>query len=411
MMATILRLLSGVLIAVRAVARNKLRAALTILGITIGVAAVVTVTALASGARESIGAQISNLGSNALIVFPRSARPSGARSLQAGSRLSEFDADALVRESTSIKLATPFLRASGTAVFEGQNAKASMVGARLSYFEIRNWKVTRGEVWSPTNEALGEKVVVVGSDTAKELFGSSDPVGRTVRIGRHPYRVIGVLEEKGPSPFGQSQDEILLMPLTTMRSHVLPTRRGETHAIMLSATSAETTERAKKQAEAILRDRHRIVEGGEDDFMVRSQAEFRQMQDAVFGALSALLIGIAAISLVVGGIGVMNIMLVSVTERTREIGIRMAIGARELDILVQFLMEALALATLGGLVGTGFGYGAIVGLGAALDWPMKLSPESLAIALGVSTTIGLVFGFFPARRAARMDPVTALGRE
>ncbi len=410
-MKTLLRFLSGVAIAMRAVTRNKLRAALTILGITIGVAAVVTVTALASGARASIGDQISNLGSNALIVFPRSARPSGARALQTGSRLSEFDADALVRESTSIKSATPFLRASGTAVYEGQNAKASIVGAKLSYFEIRNWKVTRGEPWTPTQESLSEKVVVVGSDTAKELFGSSDPVGRTVRIGRHPYRVIGVLEEKGPSPFGQSQDEILLMPLTTMRSHVRPTRRGETDAIMMSATSAETTERAKRQAEAILRDRHHITEGGEDDFIVRSQAEFKAMQDAVFGALSALLIGIAAISLVVGGIGVMNIMLVSVTERTREIGIRMAIGAREMDILVQFLVEALALATLGGIVGSTVGYGAIAGFGAMLDWPMRLSPESLVVALGVSTTIGLVFGFFPARRAARMDPVVALGRE
>ncbi|MBK8252837.1 MAG: ABC transporter permease [Polyangiaceae bacterium] len=406
-----LRFLSGVLIALRAVRRNKLRAALTILGITIGVAALVTVTALASGARESIGAQISNLGSNALIVFPRSARPSGVRSLLSGSRLNEFDADALVRESTSIKAATPFLRASGTIVYEGQNAKASIIGARIPYFEIRNWKVTRGETWTTTNEALGEKVVVIGTDTARDLFGSSDPVGRTIRVGRYPYRVIGVLEEKGPSPFGQSQDEIVLMPITTMRSHVITTRRGETHAIMMSATSAETTERAKKQAEAILRERHRIGEGGEDDFMVRSQAEFKAMQDAVLGALSALLVGIAAVSLVVGGIGVMNIMLVSVTERTREIGIRMAIGAREADILVQFLMEALALAMLGGLVGALLGYGAILGLGKALDWPMSLSMTALLIALFVSTGTGLVFGFFPAWRAARMDPVTALGRE
>ncbi|MEZ4313242.1 MAG: ABC transporter permease [Polyangiaceae bacterium] len=410
-MSTLLRFLSGVRIAVLAVVRNKMRAALTILGITIGVAALVTVTALASGARESIGAQISNLGSNALIVFPRSARPSGVRSLQSGSRLNEFDAEALVRESTSIKAATPFLRASGTIIFEGENAKASIIGTRQSYFEIRNWKVTNGAIWNPTNEALSEKVVVLGSDTAQQLFGSSDPVGRTVRVGRHPYRVIGVLEEKGPSPFGQSQDEIVLMPITTMRSHVLTTRRGETHAVMMSATSAETTERAKKQAEAILRERHRIGEGGEDDFIVRSQAEFKAMQDAVLGALSALLVGIAAVSLVVGGIGVMNIMLVSVTERTREIGIRMAIGAREADILVQFLMEALALATLGGLVGSAIGYAAIVGFGRALDWPMKMSPVALAVALGVSTGTGLVFGFFPAWRAARMDPVTALGRE
>jgi putative ABC transport system permease protein len=410
-LAALTRLLSSVLIALRAVRRNKLRAALTILGITIGVAAVVTVTALASGARESVNSQISNLGSNALIVFARSARASGVRNAAAGSRLSELDVAALTRESTSIKSAAPFLRSGGQVIFENQNAKPSIIGTRVSYFEIRSWKPMKGEIWSAASESVSEKIAVIGSQTAKDLFGSIDPVGRMIRIGRHQYRVLGVLEEKGPSPFGQSQDEIVLIPITTMRSHILVTRPFEVHAIMMSATSGETTERAKRQAESILRQRHRIAEGDEDDFIVRSQAEFRAMQDAIYGALSALLIGIAAVSLVVGGIGVMNIMLVSVTERTREIGIRMAIGAREADILVQFLLEALVLATAGGLVGTAFGYGAIFAFSKALDWSMKLEPASLAIALGTSSVIGLVFGFFPARRAARMDPVQALGRE
>ena len=411
MTGSLTRVVSAVVIALRAVRRNKLRAALTILGITIGIAAVVTVTALATGARENINNQISNLGSNALIVFARSVRASGARTAQTGSRLSELDSAALVRDSTSIKAAAPFLRAGGQVIYEGQNTKPSIIGSRMSYFEIRNWKVTNGETWSATAESVSEKVVVIGVQTAKDLFGSLDPVGRTVRIGRHPYRVLGVLEEKGPSPFGQSQDDVVLMPITTMRSHVLVTRPNEIHAIMMSATSAETTERAKRQAESILRQRHRIDEGGEDDFIIRSQAEFRAMQDAIYGALSALLIGIAAVSLVVGGIGVMNIMLVSVTERTREIGIRMAIGAREADILIQFLLEALTLATLGGLVGTALGYGIILAFSKALDWSMKLEPTALAVALGTSSVIGLVFGFFPARRAARMDPVQALGRE
>ena len=411
MTGSLTRVVSAVVIALRAVRRNKLRAALTILGITIGIAAVVTVTALATGARENINNQISNLGSNALIVFARSVRASGARTAQTGSRLSELDSAALVRDSTSIKAAAPFLRAGGQVIYEGQNSKPSIIGSRMSYFEIRNWKVTNGELWSTTAESVSEKVVVIGVQTAEDLFGSLDPVGRTVRIGRHPYRVIGVLEEKGPSPFGQSQDDIVLMPITTMRSHILVTRPFEIHAIMMSATSAETTERAKRQAESILRQRHRIDEGGEDDFIIRSQAEFRAMQDAIYGALSALLIGIAAVSLVVGGIGVMNIMLVSVTERTREIGIRMAIGAREADILIQFLLEALTLATLGGLVGTALGYGIILAFSKALDWSMKLEPTALAVALGTSSVIGLVFGFFPARRAARMDPVQALGRE
>jgi putative ABC transport system permease protein len=410
MSAWLTRLLSAVLIALRAVRRNTLRAALTILGITIGVAAVVTVTALASGARASVNSQISNLGSNSLIVFARSARSSGVRTTT-GSKLSEMDSQALVRESTSIRLAAPFLRAGGQVIYESRNTSPSIIGTRLSYFEIRNWKVDNGERWAASSENVSEKVVVIGSQTAADLFGSLDPVGRAIRIGRHAYRVLGVLEEKGPSPFGQSQDEIVLMPITTMRSHVLATRPWEVNAILMSATSSETSERAKQQAEAILRQRHHIHEGDEDDFAVRSQAEFQAMQDAIYAALSALLIGVAAVSLVVGGIGVMNIMLVSVTERTREIGIRMAIGAREADILVQFLLEALVLATLGGLVGSASGYVAIFGLASVVGWPMKVEPTALALALGVSTVIGLVFGFFPARRAARMDPVGALGRE
>ena len=411
MIAALNRFLSAVSIALRAVRRNKLRAALTILGITIGISAVVTVTSLATGARERVNTQISNLGSNALIVFARSTRASGARNDAVGSRLSELDAQALVRESTSIRFAAPFLRAGGQVVYEGQNASPSIIGTRLSYFDIRNWKAGEGELWSTAAEGIGERIVVIGKQTAADLFGSLDPIGRSVRIGRHTFRVIAVLEEKGPSPFGQSQDEIVLMPITTMRSYVIATRPFETHAITMSATSAETTDRAKTQAESILRQRHRIEEGEEDDFVVRSQTEFKAMQDAIYGALSALLISIAAVSLVVGGIGVMNIMLVSVTERTREIGVRMAIGAREADIMVQFLLEALVLATIGGLAGTAVGYGAVFGFALALEWPMKLEPAALGVALGVSTAIGLGFGIFPARRAARMDPVQALGRE
>ncbi|WP_437598033.1 ABC transporter permease [Sorangium sp. So ce590] len=410
MSATLTRVLSAIVIALRAVRRNKLRAGLTILGITIGVAAVVTVTALASGARANVNAQISNLGSNSLIVFARSARASGVRSTT-GARLSELDGQALVRESTSIRIVAPFLRSSAQVIYEGQNASPTLIGTRLNYFEIRSWRVAQGEPWSAASENLSEKVVVIGAQTARDLFGALDPVGRRVRIGRQVYRVLGVLEEKGASPFGQSQDDIVLMPITTMRSHVVATRPGEVHAILLSATSAETSERAKLQAEAILRQRHRIGENEEDDFAVRSQAEFQAMQDAIFAVLSVLLVSIAAVSLVVGGIGVMNIMLVSVTERTREIGIRMAIGAREIDILLQFLLEALVLATLGGIVGSALGYGVILGFSSALGWPMKLEPAALGVALGVSTAIGIVFGFFPARRAARMDPVNALGRE
>jgi putative ABC transport system permease protein len=276
---------------------------------------------------------------------------------------------------------------------------------------VRNLKVTKGEAWTPSSESTNEKVVLIGQTTRKDLFGTLDPIGRSIRIGRYPYRVIGMLEEKGNSPFGEDQDQIVLMPITTLRTHVVSGRPNEVQAIMISATSAETTERAKKQATEILRQRHRLTEGEENDFDIRSQAELQSFQESIFGALSGLLVAIAAVSLVVGGIGVMNIMLVSVTERTREIGIRMAIGAREADILIQFLMEAVVLALLGGLVGTALGYALIFGLAHALDWSMSVDPASLMLALGVSSAIGIVFGFFPARRAARLDPVQALGRE
>lgn len=410
-MSGLRQILAAVALALRSVRRNKLRAALTILGITIGVAAVVTVTALGAGARQNVNALVSNMGSNALMVFSRSTRASGARTAGDATRLSEADGEALVRESTSIALAAPYLRTGGPVIFEGQNASPQVHGTRLAYFAIRNWRVAKGELWSPAQESTSERVVVLGAQTAADLFGSTDPLGHLVRIGRFPFRVVGVLEEKGQSPFGGSQDEIVFMPITTMRSRLVARRPGEVNGLLFGATSAETTERAKLQAEEILRQRHRIREGEDDDFMVRSQAEFQQMQDSIYGALSMLLVSIAGISLVVGGIGVMNIMLVSVAERTREIGIRMAIGARESDILVQFLIEALVLATLGGLMGTVGGYAAIVAFGHTLDWPMELEPTSLVAALGVSTTIGLVFGFFPARSAARMDPVEALSRQ
>jgi putative ABC transport system permease protein len=409
-MTWLLRLLSSVAIAFRSVLRNKLRATLTIVGITIGIAAVVTMTALGTAARTQVGGQIASLGSNALIIFPQSSRSSGAKTTT-GSKLSEGDCLALERESTSIRAAVPFLRSSAQAVYEGKNVKVEVIGSRSTYLQVRNWNITRGEGWTPSSENVSEKVVLIGANTTKELFGTTNPVDRTIRIGKYPYRIIGVLEEKGPSPFGQSQDDVVVMPITTMRSHVRFARPGETDAIFMSATTAETTDRAKKQAESILRQRHHIQEGEEDDFIVRSQAEIKELQESITGSLSLLLIGIAAVSLIVGGIGVMNIMLVSVTERTREIGIRMAIGAREADILMQFLIEALVLTTIGGLTGTAIAYGATLGIGKASGLPMEISPTALLIALTTSSSIGLLFGFVPAYQAAIMDPVQALGRE
>ncbi len=405
------RFFSSFFIALRSVRRNKLRAGLTIVGITIGISAVVTMIALGQGARASVSSSVASLGANALYVFPQSSHASGAKNNAASSHLSELDCDALPREATSVRLCTPFMRASAQAVYEGQNATTSVIGSRLGYFEVRNLHVDKGEKWTVESEAVNEKVCLIGVTTARELYGALDPVGRFLRIGRYNYRILGVLEAKGNSPFGDDQDEIVLMPITTLRTHVLQARPIDVHGLMISATSAETTGRAQKQIGDVLRQRHHINEGDQDDFVIRTQAELQTLGEGIFGALSLLLVAIAGVSLVVGGIGVMNIMLVSVTERTREIGIRMAIGAREADIMIQFLMEAIVLAVTGGLVGAAFGYGAIFALSIAFGWSLRVDPGSLMMAMGVSSAIGIVFGFFPARRAARLDPVHALQRE
>jgi putative ABC transport system permease protein len=405
-------LLSATLLALRAVRRNALRATLTVLGILIGITAVCVVTALGTGARATVGEQIANLGSNAIMVFPQSANASGARGAQGfGPRLTEDDGRAIVRESTSVRAFAPVRRAPVQAVFEGRAVSTNAIGSNRSYLDVRAWKLDKGDIWEESSEHVKEKVCVIGSTVRTNLFGPLDPVGHTLRIARHTYRVLGVLESKGQAPFGGDQDDVILMPIGTFSTHVDWAPPGRVNALLLSATSAETTERALKQVDQILRQRHHIGEGKEPDFSVRSQAEFQAAQQAILGSLSILLLAVAAVSLMVGGIGVMNIMLVSVAERTREIGIRMAIGAREGDILVQFLIEAVVLSLLGGIAGILVSFGIVYGIAKAIEWPMRIEAASLGVALATSTAIGIVFGFFPARRAARLDPIQALRRE
>jgi putative ABC transport system permease protein len=297
------------------------------------------------------------------------------------------------------------------AVFEGRNVTTSAIGTNRDYLDVRAWKLIKGEIWDAAAENIKDKVCVIGTTVRDNLFGTVDPLGQKLRLGRHTYRVIGILESKGQASFGGDQDDVILMPLGTFSSHVSWAPPGTAGALMVSAASEDVTDRAVAQATAILRQRHRIGPGKEPDFSIRSQAEFQATQQSILGALSALLISVAAVSLFVGGIGVMNIMLVSVTERTREIGIRMAIGAREGDILLQFLVEAVVLSLLGGLVGTLLAVGAIFAFSQALEWPMRLPSEALMLALGTSLAIGVVFGFLPARRAARLDPIEALRQD
>ena len=403
-------LLAAIRLALRAIARSKLRAALTVLGILIGVAAVVVVVALGTGVRKRVLGEISSLGANTIYVFPQSTQSSGATKKDSG-RLTEADGAAILKEATSVVNVSTFSSASAQVVAGDRNAATQVMGVSRSYWEVRGYTFAQGQSFTESDEQLKAKVVVLGDTVRENLFGTQESMGQYVRIGRYPYRVIGVLERKGQSPFGEDQDDRVIMPSGSFRARVLPSGPGRVHMLLASASDERTVDRATAQIEEILRQRHGIVPEDEADFGIRIQAEFRRSQEAIFDVLTALLSSIAAVSLLVGGIGVMNIMLVSVTERTREIGIRMAIGAGEWDILVQFLVEAVTLSLLGGVVGLAVGVGLIRVLTSALGWSMELPLSAVVMAVGTSAGIGIIFGFLPARRAARMDPITALRHE
>ena len=404
--------MDSIRIALRAIRKNTLRAALTVLGILIGVASVVVITALGDGARTSVGSQIESLGSNFIIVFPQQSNASGARGAQGGGvRLTEDDGRAIKREAVSVAAVAPVLRAQAQFVYMDKNVSTSALGTNRDYFTVRSWKVKDGAMWDESDEALKSKVCLLGTTVKTNLFGDVDPIGHYIRVDRYNYRVIGVLESKGQAPIGGDQDDVVVMPIGSMRARIFRTPPGFAGALMMSATSAETNDRAVKQIDAILRQRHKIAEGREPDFAVRTQKEFLELQQTVYGALTLLLTIVAAVALFIGGIGVMNIMLVSVTERTREIGTRMAIGAREADIRSQFLTEAIVLASAGGLGGVIVGAIIVPIIGALEDTPLSINVSAAMISVIVSAMIGVVFGFFPARRAARLDPIEALRRE
>ena len=402
--------LSAFRLALRAIARSKLRASLTVLGILIGVAAVVVVVALGTGVRQKVLGEISTLGANLIYIFPQATNASGAKQKESG-RLTEADGAAILKEATSVAGVTPFSSLSAQVVADDKNVATQVMGTDRSYWKVRDYKFVAGESWTETDELLKAKVCVIGDTVRENLFGSRDAIGQYVRIGRYPYRVIGVLARKGQSPFGEDQDDRVLMPIGSFRARVLPTTPGRVQMMMASASDERTVDRAVQQIETILRQRHNVDPDDEPDFVIRTQAEFRKSQEQIFDSLQVLLASIAAVSLLVGGIGVMNIMLVSVTERTREIGIRMAIGAAEDDILIQFLVEAVVLSLIGGLTGLLVGVGLMSVLAKALGWAMELPLGAVVAALGTSGGIGIVFGFFPARRAARLDPIVALRNE
>lgn len=399
-------------LAILSLLRNKVRALLTVLGILIGVASVVASSAIGEGAKQKIESQFASLGVNMLMVFPGATASGGARGAAgSASGLNEEDARAIVREIPSISASAPTLSASAQVVAGSKNWSTRVTGTTTDYLTVRSWRVVEGSSFSDSDFRVSAKVCVIGATIRRELFGAESPVGRTMRVGRMPCVITGVLESKGQSGFGQDQDDLVVVPLSTFRTRVSRRPGTEVGMIMASARAPELMSRAEGAITSLLRQRHRLSGTEENDFSVRNMADIVKSFDEQRAAISMLLLIVASISLLVGGIGVMNIMLVSVTERTREIGIRLAIGARANDILAQFLVEAVVLAAVGGIAGVGLGALASYIVGKTTDWSAKVQPQTVLIAVAVAGGIGVIFGFFPARRAAKMDPITALRHE
>ena len=396
-------------VGLKAIVRNKMRSGLTALGIIIGVACVIAMIGVGQGSQAAIQSQISALGSNFLMIFPGAATQAGARVFTGDSTLTEEDVAAIKSDAPSVAYVSPVTRASGQIVSGTMNWSTQTQGVGVEWPFIRAWNVERGSFFGDSEVRSAAKIAILGATVSEALFGSQNPVGETVRIKNFPFRVIGVLERKGGSTMGQDQDDIVIAPYTTVIR--LLKGRNRIDVVMASAVSRHSVAQAQTEIDALLRQRHRIPQGGDADFVIRSQQEIAQTADETSRTLSVLLASAASISLLVGGIGIMNIMLVSVTERTREIGIRLAIGAKARDILAQFLIEALTLSIAGGAIGIALGIGASRLLAWKAQWPIQISPAAVMLAFGFSAAIGVFFGFYPARKAARLDPIEALRYE
>jgi len=402
-------------VALRALAVNKLRSALTMLGIIIGVGAVIVMIAVGAGAQARVEEQIRSLGSNLLLVLSGATTSGGVR-LGFGSNLtlSEDDATTLSRELPEV-IAAPALRGSAQVVWGNLNWSTVIFGITPEYLEVRQWELAAGRSFEPADMAGAAKVCLIGSTVAKQLFGGADPVDQVIRIRRVPFTVIGVLETKGQSMMGTDQDDLVLMPLSTARKRVLGVgtlaKQRSVGTIWIKVRDGYDMKAAEEQVRRLLRQRHRLQPGQDDDFSLRNLAEVASAQEASSRVLAMLLAAVASVSLVVGGIGIMNIMLVSVTERTREIGLRMAVGARMRDILGQFLVEAVTLSLIGGLVGVALGVGSAFAIGQFAGWRIELDFEAVALAVAFAFAIGVFFGFYPARKAAGLNPIDALRYE
>ena len=399
-------------IALRAIAANKLRSLLTMLGIIIGVASVITMMAIGQGSKRSIQAQIAEMGSNMIMIRPGQDRgPGGARQdADEMQTLKLKDYDKLKAEAKYIAAISPSVNASGQFINGNNNTPSTLYGISPGYMDIRRLRVDDGEMFTDEDVKTGAKVCLIGKTVADALFtGGEDPVGRVVRFGTIPLRVVGVLEGKGYNSAGMDQDDLVLAPYTTVMKRVLAV--DYLQGINCSAITEDMTDLAIADISALLRDSHKLREADEDDFTIRSQQEMAEMMNSTSDLMSTLLLCVACISLVVGGIGIMNIMYVSVTERTREIGLRMSVGARGIDILSQFLIEAVLLSFAGGLIGILVGVGATVAVGQLAHWPVYVQPWSVVLSFAVCTATGVFFGWYPAKKAARLDPIEAIRYE
>jgi putative ABC transport system permease protein len=398
------------LIALRALRRNKLRSSLTALGIIIGVGSVVAMVAVGNGAQARIESQVAALGQNLLTVFAGSRRSGGVNTgLGSASTITLADADAIAREVTDVAAVSPEVSSSAQAIANGRNWSTTIVGESLDYLKIRDWKLASGSMFTGREVRAAAKVAIIGSKTANQLFGPLNPVGQTVRVKNIPFVIIGLLESKGAGMGGQNQDDRIIIPYTTAMKRI--TGERYLRSINLQIASASRMEAAQQQITSLLRQRHRLSAGKEDDFNIFNQKEIADTVGAISKVITLLLGAIAGISLLVGGIGIMNIMLVSVTERTREIGIRIAVGAQPGDIRLQFLIEAITLSLLGGLIGVLCGVGASRLVAVVADFKAIVSTGSILLAFGVSSVIGIFFGFYPAHKAASLDPIVALRYE
>ncbi|MEJ2010246.1 MAG: ABC transporter permease [Acidobacteriota bacterium] len=397
-------------VAIRALARNKMRSILTMLGIIIGVGAVISTVAIGVGASNQVQEAIRNLGNNIVFISAGSINRRGVHmGSEATKTLTVGDAKAITQQIPFISKVSPGVRSGGQVVYSGQNWFTSFHGVTPDYLDIRRWPVREGSVFTQHDVDTASDVCLLGLTVAQNLFGNEDPVGKMVRIKNIPFRVLGVLSSKGQSPFGRDEDDRILMPYTTVQKKMAGI--DWLNFIMCSASSQNAINASRRQIAALLRERHRLRTDEEDDFIIRSPNDLAQAQAESGRVMTLLLASIASVSLLVGGIGIMNIMLVSVTERTREIGVRMAVGATEGDVQNQFLAEAMVLSSIGGAVGVVAGIVGSRAVSNMLQWPTQIPLESVLIAVVFSVSVGIFFGYYPARKAARLDPIEALRYE